>query len=97
MTNIDPKLASKIPSEQGSFETHGANCNTVTNDAPLIDEEVRNTFCSLKNNKSPGYDDVSVNAINNDFDFTVQPLRYIFSNSFIQGIFPEKKKRKLHE
>ena len=67
------------------------------NDVPLTAEEARNTFCSLKNNKSPGNDDLSFNAINNDFDFAVQPLRYIFSNSFIQGIFPEKKKRKLHE
>ena len=43
------------------------------NDAPLTDEEVRNAFYPLKTNKSPGYDDISFNAIN-VFDFTVEPL-----------------------
>ena len=62
------------------------------NDASLTDEEVRNAFYSLKTNKSPGYDDISFNAINNVFDFIVEPLRYIFSNSLAQGIFPEEMK-----
>ena len=62
------------------------------NDAPLNDEEVRNAFYSLKANKSPGYNDISFNAINNVFDFIVEPIRYIFSNSSTQGIFSEEKK-----
>ena len=62
------------------------------NDASLTDEEVRNAFYSLKTNKSPGYDDISFNAINNVFDFIVEPLRYIFSNSLAQEIFPEEMK-----
>ena len=49
------------------------------------------TFYSLKTNKSPGYDDISFNAIN-VFDFIVDPLRYIFSNSLAQGIFLEEIK-----
>ena len=62
------------------------------NDAPLNDEDARSAFYSLKTNKSPGYDDISFNAINNVFDFIVEPLRYIFSNSLAQGIFPEEMK-----
>ena len=62
------------------------------NDAPLNDEEVRNAFYSLKTNKNPGYNDISFNAINNVFDFIVEPTRYIFSNSSTQGIFSEEKK-----
>ena len=54
------------------------------NDVPLTDAEVRNTFYSMKTNKSPGYDGISFNATNNVFDFTVEPLRYIFSNSLTQ-------------
>ena len=61
----------------------------------MNDEEVRNAFYSLKTKKSPGYDDISLNAINNVFDFIVEPLRYIFSNSLSQGIF--RKKGKLHK
>ena len=47
----------------------------------------------MKTNKSPGYDDISFNSVNNNvFDFIVEPLRYIFSNSLAQGIFPEEIK-----
>ena len=55
---------------------------------PLTDEEVRNAFYFLKTNKSPRYNDISLNAINNVFDFIVEPLRYIFSNSLVEGNFP---------
>ena len=62
------------------------------NDAPLTDEKVRNAFYSLNTNKNPGYDDIFFNAINNVFDFVVEPLRCIFNNSLAQGIFPEEMK-----
>ena len=48
------------------------------NNASLTDREVRNAFYSLKTN-SPVYDDISLNAINNVFDFIVEPPQYIFS------------------
>ena len=87
--SIGLNLASKIPSEQGSFEKYLANFNTVMNDASLTDEEVRNAFYSLKTNRNPRYGELSFIAINNAFDFIVAKLRYIFSNSLPQGIFPD--------
>ena len=39
--------------------------------------------------KSPGYNDISFNGINNVFDFIAELLRYIFSNSLTQRIFLE--------
>ena len=62
------------------------------NDAPLTDEEVRNAFYSLKTNKILGHDDISSNAINNVFDFILEPPRYVFTNSLVQGVFPEEMK-----
>ena len=62
------------------------------NDAPLTDEEFGNAFYSFKTKKSPGYDDMFFNAINNIFDFIVEPLKYIFNNSLAQGNFPEEMK-----
>ena len=53
------------------------------NNAPLT------VFYSLKTNKSPGNDYISFNAMNNVFDFIGEPLRYIFSNSLVQGLFLE--------
>ena len=46
----------------------------------------------MKTNKSPGYNHISFNTINNVFDFIVESLRYIFRNSLAQGIFPEEMK-----
>ena len=57
----------------------------LINVAPLTDEEMRNTFYSLKTNERPGNDDISFNAINNVFDFIVE-------HSLAQGIFPEEMK-----
>ena len=59
------------------------------NNAPLTVEEVRKAFYSLKTNKSPENDYISFNAMNNIFDFIGESLRYIFSNSLVQGIFLE--------
>ena len=62
------------------------------NDIPLTDEEVRNAFYLLRTNENPGHDDISFNASNDAFELTVEPLRYILSNSLTQGIFPEGMK-----
>ena len=59
------------------------------NNAPLTVEEVRKAFYSLKTKKSPGNDYISLNAMNNVFDFIGEPLRYIFSNPLVQGLFLE--------
>ena len=56
----------------------------------LTDKEVRNALYSLKANKVLRYDDICFSAISNIFDFIVEPLKYIFSNSLTQGIFPEE-------
>ena len=73
-----------------SFKRSNRNLNM--NDTQLTDEELRNASDTLKANKSPGYDDISFNAINNVFDFIVEPLRYIFNHSLAQGIFLEEMK-----
>ena len=41
-TNIGPNLASKVPNEQGGFEKY------LMNDAPLTDEELRDTSFLLE-------------------------------------------------
>ena len=91
-TNIGPSLTSKIPNKQGGFEKYLPNCNTVINDTLLTHEEVRNVFYSLKTSENSDYDDISLNAIHNIFDYIVEPLRYILSNSLAQGNFPEEMK-----
>ena len=51
--------------EQGDFKKYLANCDTIMNDVPLSEDKFKNAFFACKTNKSPGYDDISFNAINN--------------------------------
>ena len=62
------------------------------NEASLTDEKVRNGFYSLKTSKIPVSDNTSSNPINNVFDFVIEPLRYILSNSLAQRMFLEEIK-----
>ena len=54
---------------------------------PVTINELKETFFSLKTNKSPGYDEVSSNAIKNCFSELNYPLKYLFGKSIEKGIF----------
>ena len=47
---------------------------------------------SLKPNKSPRYDNISSNVVNETSDIFFTPLKHIFNLSLQQGIFPESLK-----
>ena len=54
--------------------------------------EFKNTFLSLRINKSAGYDDISFSVVKRCFRILQKPLLHI-CNLFIQtGIFPDKLK-----
>ena len=46
----------------------------------------------LKPNKSPGYDNISSNVVNETSDIFFTPLKYIFNLLLQQGVFPENLK-----
>ena len=50
--------------------------------------ELKDVFYSLKNNKSPGCDDICYNVIKKFFDSLCEPLKYLFSLSTERGVFP---------
>ena len=54
--------------------------------------EIKAAFTSLKANKSPGYDDISVNIVKKWFNDILRPLQYISTTSFNKGMFPDKMK-----
>ena len=61
-------------------------------EANLANDEVKEALRSLKPNKSPRYDNISSNVVNETSDIFFTPLKYIFNLSLQQGIFPEKLK-----
>ena len=48
---------------------------------PLTISELKEAFFSLKTNKSPGYDEISSNAIKNSFSELNDSLKYLFEKS----------------
>ena len=61
-------------------------------EANLTDDELKEALRSLKHNKSPGFDNISSNVVNEASDIFFTPLKYIFNLSLQQGIFPENLK-----
>ena len=90
--DIGLKQASMIPKLQTKIDQYLNPHQTFMGEANLTDDEVKEALRSLKPNKSPGYDNISSNAVDETSDIFSNPLKYIFSLSLKQGIFPENLK-----
>lgn len=91
--SIGPKLATKIPSSNKTFHSYLKQEElTFSKDYSVTEKELKEVFTSLKINKSPGHDDISVNVIKKCQDEVIKPLQHIFTNSFKQGTFPDRLK-----
>ena len=90
--DIGPKLALMIPELQIKFDQYLNPHQSFMDEANLTDDEVKEALRSLKPNKSPGYDNISSNVVNETSDIFFTLLKYIFNLSLQQGIFPENLK-----
>ena len=61
-------------------------------EANLTNDELKEVLRSSKPNKSPGYDNISSNVVNETSDILFTPSKYIFNLSLQQGIFSENLK-----
>ena len=61
-------------------------------EANLTDDEVKEALRSLMPNKSPAYENISSNVLNETSDIFFTSLKYIFNLSLQQGILPESLK-----
>ena len=62
--NIGLKLNSMIPESQTKFDHYLNPHQTFMGEANLTDDEVKEALISLKDNKSPGYDNIFSNVVN---------------------------------
>ena len=90
--DIGPKQTSMIPESQTKFDQYLSSHQTFMGEANLTDDELKETLRSLKPNKSPGYDNISSNVVNETSDIFFTPLKHLFNLSLQQGIFPENLK-----
>ena len=86
--NIGSKLASKIPNASTTFEYYINKPDSIKEIKELSMNELKDTFSSLKINKSPGYDDISFNVLKKCFSSSCELLKYLFKLSIEKGIFP---------
>ena len=61
-TNIGSKLASKIPNASTTFESYINKPGSIMKTKKFSMNKLKDTFFSLKINKSPCYDDISFNV-----------------------------------
>ena len=91
-TNIGQKLASQIPESSKTFKTYINKVNAIMESKPLLINELKDPFFSLKTNKSSSVDDGSFNIIKKCFGVLCEPLIYLFQLSLEKRVFPDDLK-----
>ena len=86
-TNIGINLANKIPNVSKPFDSYKTKVNTSIESQPLSINEQKEAFFSLKINKSPDHNGVSVSVIKKCFGELCEPLKYLFNLSIVKAIF----------
>ena len=71
---IGTNLAKTIETSSIKFESFLKKCDSIQPESPLSVNELKNTFFSLKINKSSGYDGISFNVVRNCFGRFLKPL-----------------------
>ena len=82
----------KIPQPLKRFESYISRVNSEMENKPITVIELKETFYSLKTNKTTDCDDISYNVVKNCFRELCDPLLHIFNRSFSSGIFPDSLK-----
>ena len=89
---IKPKLAKNIQKSSINFESFMKTCDSTQAERELTINELKDTFFSLKINKSLGYDDISFNVVKTCFGRLLKPLMFIFNLSLQKGSFSDELK-----
>ena len=64
-TNIGPELAKAISAASRTFERFLNKIDAIMPADPITINDFKEALFSLKTNKSPGYEEISLNAIKN--------------------------------
>ena len=75
---IGPTLAKQVDYSSVNFHIYLEAYNITQPEKELTVNKLKDAFFSLKLNKSPGYDDVSFNAIKKCLESLQKPLLHIF-------------------
>lgn len=91
--NVGPRLAKKISEQSPNYKAYLINSdNNSTFLDPITEKEVEVEISQLKENRATGYDDLAPKLVKNISKYTVQPLTYIFNQTFLTGVLPKELK-----
>ena len=91
-TEIGPSFARDIPTPSKPFESFLKKASTTLPERYLNINKLKDSFFSLKMNKSTGADEISFNVIKYCFGDLIDILRYLFYSSLQTRIFPDSLK-----
>ena len=89
---VGPILAKQIPESENTFESYLVKTSATMKHKSVSIDELRDTFFSLKLNKSPRYDEIRFNVIKKCFSELCEPLKHGFNLSIETRVFPDKLK-----
>ena len=77
--NAGPILAQQISESENTFEIYLVKTSAIMQHKSVSINELRDTFFSLKLNRSPGYDEISFNVIKKCFSELCKFIRHVFN------------------
>lgn len=91
--NIGGALANKIDNTNNNLDLPQKNVTQTIFLNPVNEEEIILTISSLKNNCSPGSDNINVELIKKIHIFIIKPIQHIINLIFSTGIVPTHYKQ----
>lgn len=88
--NVGKTMSEQITCDE-VLEKRNLNCKTLFL-KPITEEEIIKNIEKLKNNSSPGIDNISNKTLKIIKNYIAKPLSYIFNLCFENGIFPNDLK-----
>ena len=82
--DIGSKLASMIPESQTEFDQYLNPYQTFIGEVNLTDDELKEALRSLIPNKSPGYDNIFSNVVNETSDIFFSPSIFRYNREYFQ-------------
>ena len=84
--NVGTKLSFEIPQSPRSSEIYVKGSDSSLEEVPLSDGETKKSIFF------PGFGEINYDIVNQNFNFLLAPLKFIFDLSLKSGTFPEKMK-----
>lgn len=88
--NVGKTMTENIKCDE-ILEKRNINCKNIFL-KPITEEEIIKNLDRLKNNSSPGIDNISTKTLKAIKYYIVKPLCHIFNLSIVNGIFPDQLK-----